>query len=494
MDEALLAVTKVGVLTFVVAGMAATGLQLTLASILRQLRDVRLVIGLLLANFVVVPAIAVAFVRVFPVEEAAGTAVTLLACCAGAPFLPTLARLAKGDAALAVGGMVLLMVLTVAYAPLVVPAVVQGATVSAWDIAGSLIVLMLIPLAVGLLVRARYADPGRLVAGAGRTHRVSGSGDRRRGRSAGELARSAQLGRVVDPRRHRRRVGCGPRHGLLRRPRKVAGRPDRTGAGHRATQHLRRPGDRGDAQSPTWRSGPWWRHCWCRSCSSRWRERSASVGPSASQPRRGVDLVNGGTASGRSAARPCRHSGGGRARARPIFTSAASRPASSHGSSNASGGHHESGRRGCVAPAGPGGRRRRLARVVAGGRATMRTAGRDGTDTSASTSATSAQSTEATVDQDVTSIRFPVEPHLVGGQPGADQVGDRDQADDAQGDAHEPGRALVGRDRVRGEERREGAGEHRGCRGEHLGAARRRPRSSRARTRRAGFRPAPDRA
>lgn len=158
MDEALLAVTKVGVLTFVVAGMAATGLQLTPASILRQLRDVRLVIGLLLANFVVVPAIAVAFVRVFPVEEAAGTAVTLLACCAGAPFLPTLARLAKGDAALAVGGMVLLMVLTVAYAPLVVPAVVQGATVSAWDIASSLIVLMLIPLAVGLLVRARYAD------------------------------------------------------------------------------------------------------------------------------------------------------------------------------------------------------------------------------------------------------------------------------------------------------------------------------------------------
>lgn len=90
-------------------------------------------------------------------DDASSTAIILLACCAGAPFLPTLAKLSKGDPALAVGGMVLLMVLTVGYAPLVVPRVVEGAAVSAWDFASSLIVLMLVPLAIGLLTRARYA-------------------------------------------------------------------------------------------------------------------------------------------------------------------------------------------------------------------------------------------------------------------------------------------------------------------------------------------------
>ena len=86
------------------------------------------------------------------------TAVILIGCCAGAPFLPKLAQLAKGDAALAVGAMVLLMVVTVGYAPIVVPLAIEGATVDAWDIASSLIVFMLIPLGIGLLVRARYPD------------------------------------------------------------------------------------------------------------------------------------------------------------------------------------------------------------------------------------------------------------------------------------------------------------------------------------------------
>jgi BASS family bile acid:Na+ symporter len=52
--------------------------------------------------------------------------------------------------------MVLLMVLTVLYAPLVVPLVVEGATVSAGDIASSLVLYMLVPLALALVVRARY--------------------------------------------------------------------------------------------------------------------------------------------------------------------------------------------------------------------------------------------------------------------------------------------------------------------------------------------------
>jgi predicted Na+-dependent transporter len=154
--EVLAVLTQVGILVFVVAGMAAMGLALTLARILAPLRDPRLVVAVLVANFVVVPATAVAVARLLPMDDASAGAVILIGCAAGAPFLPTLAGLAKGDAATAVGVMVLLMVLTVGFAPVVVPRVLEQATVSPGDIASSLVVYMLLPLAIGLMVRARY--------------------------------------------------------------------------------------------------------------------------------------------------------------------------------------------------------------------------------------------------------------------------------------------------------------------------------------------------
>jgi BASS family bile acid:Na+ symporter len=52
--------------------------------------------------------------------------------------------------------MVLLMVVTVVYMPLVLPLLLSGVTVNPWDIAKSLIVIMLLPLGVGLLMKARW--------------------------------------------------------------------------------------------------------------------------------------------------------------------------------------------------------------------------------------------------------------------------------------------------------------------------------------------------
>jgi BASS family bile acid:Na+ symporter len=51
--------------------------------------------------------------------------------------------------------MVLLMLLTVANLPIVLPLLLHGVTVDPVKIARSLILLMLLPLGVGLLLRAR---------------------------------------------------------------------------------------------------------------------------------------------------------------------------------------------------------------------------------------------------------------------------------------------------------------------------------------------------
>jgi predicted Na+-dependent transporter len=152
------AIVTVGMLVFIVAGMAAMGLGLTVTRIVEPLRAPRMVIGLLVANFVVVPAAAVLAGRLLPMEEPAANAIILIGCAAGAPFLPKLAQLAKGDPGLSVGAMVLLMVVTIAYAPIVVPLVIEGASVDPFEIAQSLVVLMLIPLGIGLFVRARYPE------------------------------------------------------------------------------------------------------------------------------------------------------------------------------------------------------------------------------------------------------------------------------------------------------------------------------------------------
>lgn len=158
LSDTLLVLTQVAMLVFVVGSMAAMGLGLTVARIAQPLRDVRLVLALLVVNFIVVPAAAIAAARLLPMEEAAATAVVLIGCVAGAPFLPKLAQLSRSNIATAVGIMVMLMLVTIVFAPIVVPLAVPGATVDPWEIAQSLILFMLIPLGLGLFVRARHPD------------------------------------------------------------------------------------------------------------------------------------------------------------------------------------------------------------------------------------------------------------------------------------------------------------------------------------------------
>jgi bile acid:Na+ symporter, BASS family len=54
--------------------------------------------------------------------------------------------------------MVLLMVVTVGYLPVVMPLLLPGVTVYPWNIARSLVLLMLLPLGIGLALKARYEE------------------------------------------------------------------------------------------------------------------------------------------------------------------------------------------------------------------------------------------------------------------------------------------------------------------------------------------------
>ena len=158
MTDIMETLATLAVLVFVLSSMASMGLSLKMAQIVTPLKNARLVILALVANFILVPIVAYLITLVLPLDESLKIGLILLSTAAGAPFLPKLAQAAKGNTAFSVGLMVLLMVIPIISLPIVLPLLLGGVEVSPWDIAQSLIVLMLLPLALGLFVNARYEE------------------------------------------------------------------------------------------------------------------------------------------------------------------------------------------------------------------------------------------------------------------------------------------------------------------------------------------------
>lgn len=71
-----------------------------------------------------------AITLVIPLDEPIRIGLILLATAAGAPFLPKLAEVAKGSTAFSMGLMVLLMVVTIIYLPIVLPLLLGGVQVN----------------------------------------------------------------------------------------------------------------------------------------------------------------------------------------------------------------------------------------------------------------------------------------------------------------------------------------------------------------------------
>ncbi|MBD2567924.1 bile acid:sodium symporter family protein [Anabaena lutea] len=158
MNEIIPILDKIAFLAFVVATMFGTGLKLTVQQIWQPLRNIRLVVLSLLTNFVLVPLFVYLLLQVIPVNEPVKDGLIIMALASGPPALPKLAQIVKGNLAFSTGLMMMLMFGTVFYMPIVLPLVLQGVEVNSWDIAKPLILMMLTPLAIGLVIKAKYED------------------------------------------------------------------------------------------------------------------------------------------------------------------------------------------------------------------------------------------------------------------------------------------------------------------------------------------------
>jgi BASS family bile acid:Na+ symporter len=151
--------------------MVAIGLGLTLADLLGVARNGRLVVQAVLANYVCVPAVTVGLLLLLHADPMVAAGFLVAAVCPGAPFGPPLTALAKGNVPVSVGLMVMLAGSSALAAPLLLgwllPLVAPAGDslhVDAGKMVFTLLVVQLLPLCVGLMVRAwRPALAARLL-------------------------------------------------------------------------------------------------------------------------------------------------------------------------------------------------------------------------------------------------------------------------------------------------------------------------------------------
>jgi bile acid:Na+ symporter, BASS family len=147
--------------------MIAIGLGVSLKDLSGVLTDTRLIIRAVLANYVLVPAIAILLLHLFQSKPMVAVGFLLVAVCPAAPFAPPLTAMSKGNVTVSVGLMVVLAASSALLAPLLLallmPLVARGPgqTIDTAKIVATLFISQLLPLAIGLGVRAWRPNPAQ---------------------------------------------------------------------------------------------------------------------------------------------------------------------------------------------------------------------------------------------------------------------------------------------------------------------------------------------
>jgi len=152
MAPVLTVALKISLVLFMAGNLLEMGLKLDPQNALRGLRDARFVALTMLWGFVLGPALAYAITRVLPLAPPYAAGLILMGMAPCAPFLPMLVGKAKGDLGYTAAFMLLTAAGTVVFMPLAVPFLIPGMDVGPWAIARPLLIMVLLPLAVGMAV------------------------------------------------------------------------------------------------------------------------------------------------------------------------------------------------------------------------------------------------------------------------------------------------------------------------------------------------------
>lgn len=138
---------------------ASLGMTFSVKQILQPVRRVWLLVGTIVVNSGLAPLVAIGVCHVLPLTTQARVGVEIAAMAAGGPVGLKACELAKrADMAMAVSFTIVLQLVNIVVAPLWAKSIVTGAKVNPWSIVVDLLFLVLLPLAVGLILRRRYPE------------------------------------------------------------------------------------------------------------------------------------------------------------------------------------------------------------------------------------------------------------------------------------------------------------------------------------------------
>jgi len=145
----------VSIYLFIITSMLFIGLGHTYRDFLVPFKDRKLLILALLVNLVLIPVAGYLIATLFTLSGVMLVGFLLMTSAPGASYGPRLAEVSGGDVPFATGLMFLLCTVALVSTPitliLLMPA---GTAISVWPVVRTLLILMALPMAVGLLVRA----------------------------------------------------------------------------------------------------------------------------------------------------------------------------------------------------------------------------------------------------------------------------------------------------------------------------------------------------
>jgi BASS family bile acid:Na+ symporter len=154
-------ITAFGLL-FVIGNSLGLGMNLPIGQMLAEFfRQWQLAARVLLINFVILPGLIIGFAALVHIPADIKIGYCIVALAAGAPFAPMLTRLAKGDVAASTTLFVVLIVGTIVVVPLALSPTVSALVttiprIPIWSVAWPLLVFVLLPVAIGCVLRLRY--------------------------------------------------------------------------------------------------------------------------------------------------------------------------------------------------------------------------------------------------------------------------------------------------------------------------------------------------
>ena len=153
------AIFDASVAVMILALVTGLGLSLTLGQILAPLRRVWVLVATVIANSVLIPLVGIGVCHALPLSTESRVGVELAVMAAAGPVGMKAAELSKrADMAMALSFTIALQVVNIVAAPLWAKQIVTGATVDPWTIVKDLLLLVLTPLVVGQVLRARHGE------------------------------------------------------------------------------------------------------------------------------------------------------------------------------------------------------------------------------------------------------------------------------------------------------------------------------------------------